>query len=236
MTWKTIRNAGYVLEQNALAQKYIMGKARTFLREITDTFIRSCANYFDEVEELPFIYRERQIQSILLPAIAKVADAAFVEQPINRKSKQGSQKGRIDYWVLYQKYVFLIELKHSWMSVASKRIRGDTNQAWSEVLHQLKSISKSEADSLCLYSKKIAKIGMMIVPCFQSAKDKNKLTPYDKSSAISVFEILIKSLRPTPNWSCVWTLHERLQTVHEYAGSRNEIYPFVYINTMVKTL
>lgn len=119
MSWETVRRVGYLLEKDALKDGVGIRKSRDFLQKVTKAFADISINYFDKTNELPFIYRERQINSVLLPAIAKVADAVFMEHPIKRRIKGESSHGWLDYWVLYGSTVFLIELKHAWCSVTS---------------------------------------------------------------------------------------------------------------------
>jgi hypothetical protein len=236
MSWRTIKNAGYFLEKNNLTQEDGMNKAAIFLQQIVEEFARACVKFYGVVEELPFIYRERQIHSMLLPAIAKVAQAAFVEQPITRKIKRKSQYGWIDYWVYYEPFVFLIELKHGWHALNSQKIRGATYQCWKKAIEQTKAISKAEAKALCIDPDKVLKMAMLIVPCYQSSQSKDYLIPLDKAKITEVHEFLVNNLSPAPNWSCMWALHKKLQTVVEFEDNRNEIYPSVGIMVRAETL
>jgi hypothetical protein len=49
--------------------------------ETVRTFALSSTQFYRTLNELPFVYKERQVASILLPAIAKVSDAVLVELP-----------------------------------------------------------------------------------------------------------------------------------------------------------
>jgi hypothetical protein len=227
MIQSTIRGAGYFYEANRLATVSGSKKIRTFLRTSAIEFLRVCVQYHRIINELPFIYRERQIQSLLLPSLAKVTRAVIAEQPIRRKIGKKVISGRIDYWVFYEPYVFLIESKQSWQSVSSKRTRKDTKRAWSAALEQLKSISRNEMEQLSYSTKHIARIALIIVPCYQASKHKDKLIPHSEEAAIDILNTLSGTLKPAPNWSAVWAIHKRLQTNHEYEKERNEIYPFL---------
>ena len=87
-------------------------------------FAKKCCSYVDVVGELPFIYRERQINSLVAPPIMANADAALMEHPITRKAKGVPSHGWLDYWVLYKSTVFLIELKHAWKTLDSESHEG----------------------------------------------------------------------------------------------------------------
>jgi hypothetical protein len=50
--------------------------------------------------------------AMLLPAIARVADAALVETPVIRQHERRSGHGWVDYWAAYDGIDLYIELKH----------------------------------------------------------------------------------------------------------------------------
>jgi hypothetical protein len=120
MNWKTIKNCGYFHSEDCLTDGVGIRNARAFLNEISEQFIRLSANYYDKVGELPCVYKEMQINSVFIPAIARVADAVLAEQPIERSYINDKKYiGHQDYWVLYGTTVFLIELKHAWLAARS---------------------------------------------------------------------------------------------------------------------
>lgn len=86
MSWEKIGKAGDLFEVNHLPSTKGMLQVSEFLSQVAQEFAQSCVTFEKVVGELPFIYRERQTQSILLPAIAKIAKAAFVEVPVSRKT------------------------------------------------------------------------------------------------------------------------------------------------------
>lgn len=233
MAWETVREAGYLFEKNNLKGKGMI-KSRKFLYSVTKAFAKSCVDYFNVTGELPFIYHERQIHSALLPSIAKVSEAAFMEQPVTRKGKGSSSHGWVDYWVMYGNYTFLIEVKHAWCSVTSGEIRKSTQKAYSQALEQLKRISSSEASRLSGTGIRLAKIALAVFPFYQASKNKDKLAPItDKEKIEEIHDFLVTDLTPSPNWSCMWLLHERLQEIESYDNDRYEIYPCVGIIAQV---
>ncbi|HHW41619.1 MAG TPA: hypothetical protein GXX19_10830 [Syntrophomonadaceae bacterium] len=168
-----------------------------------------------------------------MPSIAKVADAALMEQPVTRNTKGSSSHGWLDYWAMYGNTVFLIEVKHAWCSVTSGVIKKSTQDAYSKALLQLKRISSSEASDLSGGSSFI-KIALAVVPFYQASKNKDKLIPItDKEKIEEVHNNLVAGLTPPPNWSCIWLLHERLQKPVEYDDGRHELYPFVGVIAQV---
>lgn len=213
-----------------------MTEAGEFLEKITEQVAAFSVKYFEVTEELPFIYAERQFQSVLLPAIVKVADAVLVEQPVVRKKKRKRWSGRIDYWVYYKSIELLIEVKHGWMAIKAPKLRKATQQAWEDALEQLKTIKKSEAKELGMDSGEILKIAMIVVPCYQSSQDKNILLSLDIDPD-GMRQKIVDGLDSEPNWSAVWEVPQAFQlTEAEYEGGRNEIHPCVNFVAKVKTI
>lgn len=228
MEWKTIKNVGRICENNELKGPGSL-KVTKFLQEITHRFAKTCIAYYDATDELPFIYRERQLHSILLPSIAHIANAVLVEQPITRKSKDSSGHGWVDYWVQYKKDVLLIELKHSWFNVSSQKTFAVTKKAWDKSIEQLEKVTWSEAFNMALGSRFVAKVAMLIVPFYQTSNDKNNLEFPNIERIDEMHLSLINQFSSTPNWSCIWQLHNRLQKKYILSDGSYEIYPCVGI-------
>lgn len=232
MTWQTLRNAGYLMEIDNLKDGPGIRNTRNFLQNLAKTFVSSCIHYYDKTGELPFIYRERQINSIILPSIAKVSDAVFMEQPIKRQNKQKFSQGWLDYWVLYGTTALLIELKHSWCSVKSNKVRKVTQGAWSTAIKQLDNITEEQAEDLSITSNTV-KIAMMVVPFYKASTKKENLTPIPKEGIMEIHCNLVNKItsepKYKPNWSCIWSLHEKIQKPVQYDDGRYELYPCVSI-------
>ena len=66
--------------------------------------------------EPPFLFRERQLDTLILPELASLCKGlVFTEYPVKRSiRKKGHWQGRIDYWCIYKDYSFVIEVKHSY--------------------------------------------------------------------------------------------------------------------------
>lgn len=169
MTWQTIRNAGHLFIKDYLEDRLDIRNTRKFLQDLVKAFASSCVSYHDITGELPFIYRERQINSVLLPSIAKISDAVFAEQPVRRKNKQKINHGWLDYWVLYGRTTFLIELKHSWCSITSNTVRKETFNTWSTAIKQINSITQEQAKELAINKNNIVKIAIMVIPYYKGS-------------------------------------------------------------------
>ena len=83
--------------------------------------------------DLPFTYKERQLDSILLPELSRLCNGIVIaEYPITRKiwGEPEESKGRTDYWCIYKNYSFSIELKHSYHNIDSKKTTKRTIHCW----------------------------------------------------------------------------------------------------------
>jgi hypothetical protein len=123
---RTLRSISTLQIHDTLTDGPAIRNVRQFLTSTAETFCKQSVSFYETIGEFPFTYRERQLHSALFPAIAKVADAAFMEQPVSRKSKTASNFGWLDYWVNFHTSVFLIELKHSWNSLRTDAISDKT--------------------------------------------------------------------------------------------------------------
>lgn len=77
--------------------------------------------YENDLIDFPYRYGERQLTSLILPALSKISNGAVLSEcPIkrNRHSKRNNinldnATGRLDYWCMYNGVAFAIEVKHS---------------------------------------------------------------------------------------------------------------------------
>jgi len=197
--------------------------AGKFLKDVVKEIAALSMQYYNKIDEFPFIYAERQFQSVLLPAMVKVADAVLAEQPVPRRIKGEVYSGRIDYWVYYRDLVFLMEVKHGWIA---SQLRKSTRQKWKTQLGQLRSITKKEARELGMDAGKVCKIALLVVPCYRLSQDEEKVVesvPTHKQ----VFELhrQFENLTPLPNWSAVWSFPNE-EYVFDYVGGYH-IFPCV---------
>jgi len=237
MPWKQIRECGSLYVNSDLEDGRGIRKTKRLLQEIVILFAKEVKKYHNLVEEFPFNYNERQIHSILFPAIQKTGSVVFLEQPIKRKYRgQNPKYGWIDYWARKENTTYLIEVKHSMYSLRSRNLDQTTRTRWKEGIDQINSIPVSEAKELGLDNSEIFLITMMILPFWKGSSDKKKLVPSEKEEVLAVFsdEIMAK-LNPKPNWGAVWYLHDELQEPKDFSNWY-ELYPAVSIQCLIKKI
>lgn len=87
---------------------------------------------------------------------------------------------------------------------------------------------------LSITAKSVAKIALMVVPFYQSSKDKKALSAFNKDEIQEVFSTFTNGLKPVPKWSCAWPLHHKFQEKPMEFENRFELYPCVGNVAMVK--
>lgn len=211
---------------------------RYFFKDLLRDFVFSCNQFYKNLDEFPFIYGERQTTSILLPSISRISKVAFIEQPVSRKTGGKNSAGRIDYWILYKDTVILLELKQSWMSYNSIKLRRDVVESWNSLITQLSSISKGECRELAGDYGKLYKIGLIILPSFISSRypDKLKSISIDeiKARCTEINSMVTRSLKASPNIFFNWAVSPSLQKAQNYSTDHNEIYPLISGYSYVK--
>ena len=82
-----------------------------FLKRLLKNIRDECEDFYDYTGDLPFLYSELQMHSMLLPALRRnhLCHTVFMEKPVTRsrklkgkgsRSDKGDKRGRLDFWVL----------------------------------------------------------------------------------------------------------------------------------------
>lgn len=126
------------------------GEGIRVLKEFLLNTIIEIANeskrFINWVGQSPFAYNERQLHTIIAPAIARTSDCFIMEAPIDRKwsqiDEQGIEdsRGWVDYWCNYKKFDYYIELKKRYVSYTTKNLKLQVNEEWQVACNQLDAI------------------------------------------------------------------------------------------------
>lgn len=118
-----IQNLKFVISSCPSESEECVKIAYGFIKEL---FCKCCkqsllfCNSKYDIMEYPFLFRERQLDSVVLPIISSLCKGLVIaEYPIVRDSsikgfEKENSKGRIDYWCIYKDYSLVIEMKHSY--------------------------------------------------------------------------------------------------------------------------
>lgn len=119
-------------------------KIREMLERHIDGFARHSRRHHSQMGELPFTYQERQLPTVLYPALLHAADGASLEQPVERRSRKNGDPGGhgwLDYWVEEGDYAVLLESKHGWLNCGTGKVRRRLLQKWSAGVGQVETLA-----------------------------------------------------------------------------------------------
>lgn len=227
---KTLRGKGYLAFINEIRRSKGSVVVNEFLNEVAVNFAKFSSDYMKIVNESPFAYRERQVNSVFAPALSKVADAFFMEVPTSRidKDLDYNSHGWIDYWAFYRNLDFYLELKHSYASYLGGSITQTSKRRWLNANRQtrdcLSHISKSYK------SNGIVALPIHIIPIYKVVNDKiDDSFSHQDGELEEIYFGHHNGLEPKPNWSCLWTLPEPIinNCWHKSNRDNKEYYPGV---------
>ena len=214
--------------------------ARAFLDQTLEHLARRTLEYYELTGEHVFAYGERQIHSVLFPAILDISDAALAELPITRKPWGGTKSsGRVDYWIWFRDTIVLLEVKHAFHAVRTSRLPEWARGFWTQVVHQAKSIRTNEIrDQALRYRKdKLLAIALLIVPTWRSSKRPVKEIPERKESEmLTDHENILDTMGGSdPSWSACWVV-PRLKRIETYGSRSHEVHDGVNCFAFVRQI
>lgn len=197
-----------------------------FLTKLVEKFQEYSLKYINNIKKeiniygLPFIGREKQMQTLLAPSFNDLCIAVMAEVPIKNRGKQRW----IDYWCKYKNSKnkisdFSIEIKHEYINVKGffgnkTLLREQTLNSWSEGQEQLDSL-KSGAKDFWLNNSMAKKyrILLIILPIFEgSEKNPPKFsyenTVLNKSHLELIYNEFNSKNFKKMNWACLIPLSD----------------------------
>ena len=171
--------------------------------------------------DLPYTYRERQLDAVLLPALSKICQGlVMTELPVIRKIKdeelrQTESSGRADYWCIYKDYSFVIELKHSYDRYGSHRTRQDTIvERWQVMNEQLKNASANFRD-FEEKTKGVIRLGLHVITSITSKAANDQTVQQYKDKVKEIQYRLVNDMtgkKPTtrPDMAMCWLVPKRM--------------------------
>lgn len=136
---------------------------RSFFENIVKNFADESLKFYKVWNEFPFVYKERQVNSALIPAIYQYTKTIGLEQPF--KKRTGEQRF-LDIVTHDQKNTYFIELKHTYNSITDT-IATRADEEWKTAIEQIKDINKRTLAYDYNYNDyNIFKIALMIMPMY----------------------------------------------------------------------
>ena len=230
MKYETIKDCGELGIEFENIRGCGAGVTRDFLRKLLNRIVERCTKYYDETGEHVFIYRERQLHSVVCPSIADITPSFLMENPLTRKpAGEEEYRGNVDYWIYYKNYSFLKELKHTYFAYArADSPRKSITKKFTRALKQLGNVRKNECRSLT-FGKGLRKIALEVVVFYRGSKEESRLNiDLESKDFKALFRKLVRNteLEYKSNLRSLWVLDKRLVEPVEYANSF-EMYPAV---------
>ncbi|MBR4810974.1 MAG: hypothetical protein IK039_04350 [Bacteroidaceae bacterium] len=199
-------------------------------------------NRFDSFTP-PYLYTERRLDSILLPALSKLCNGlVLTEMPVTRVSydenhQKKKSSGRVDYWCIYKDYTFVIELKQSYDCYrTSDYTRQKTIKPWDVMNEQLKKV-KADCEALTEKTKGVIRLGIHILTAYTDLGADEDLIEEFNNNADFIQERLCKDLgdnrrKTKPNAAICWMIPESLilnnQQTFPGLWMIGKVYPLIY--------
>ncbi len=235
--YKTIKNCGrLVVVQNTKENDNGTKVSKVFLDKLICGIITHSADYFDRYlkdtknHDHIFGYRERQLHSVVCQSIADLTPSFVMEHPVYRKPHgKGKYSGHVDYWINYENYSFIMELKHCYF--AYKRANSSAiSKKFNAALKQLNSVKKEDCQNLSI-NKGLIKIALQAIVFYYGYRDDKVEDDIKERDFQKDFKQLFTNSsdlnnKEKVNFRSLWLLNERLVKPISY-DNRFEIYPAV---------
>ena len=232
---ETIRNIGKINFISDIGDGTGRRIAKEFLNKILIEFAKQSTKYINAIYDAPFSYKERQLHSILAPALSKITAAFLMESPIERQwSKRKKEDirdytGWLDYWCRYKNVDFFIELKHNFDSYRTSIVRKETLQNWSLMNNSQLAMLQKEAKRYSEFCKGVLLVSLHVVTIYEYLQNhKEPKSIGDIEKLIEIQKNYYDKLNPSPNWSGLWILNENLiKKSKDEIEAHNQYYPGV---------
>ena len=188
-----------------------------FFRVCKQSLLFSSSKY--DIIEYPFLFRERQFDSVVLPVISSLCNGLVIaEYPIVRDScikgfEKDNSKGRIDYWCVYKDYSLVIEMKHSYDAFRTDKTNDERLiKRWETMtISQLQDIRKN-VKYFNEKTKGVIRIGLHFITPYSNRDNDTNDVAFFESRQKEILKRLARDVsrcKPrttTPNFLASWVL------------------------------
>jgi len=216
-----IQNLDYVLSSCPNQDEDIV-VAYTFVKElfcgVCSRSLLFCNNKYN-ICDYPFLYTERQLDSVVLPIISELCKGLVIaEYPVVRDSRmkgyeKEDSKGRIDYWCIYKDYSIVIEMKHSYDAFRTDTTKDERLiKRWEKMnIGQLQDI-RSQVKRFEENTKGMIRIGLHFITPYCEHDGGMEYVDYFENKQKEILKRLYddvsrtKPTKTTPNFLASWVL------------------------------
>lgn len=221
---KTIRNVGKFYTERS-EQFQLKQVVSDFIEELVAQSAKNAKRHISQMNYATFCYGELQMHSIIVPAIANLADSVILEYPIIRGKNEDN--GRVDYYCVNKagtksEYHLFLELKCGRQGIPNNNFRTNNIELWRKANKQLDGISQEIKKNNFFYHKPTIRVCMEVIVLYA---DKSKGDKIKSNTLQDALCIAIKDLKHTgiaPNISILWEFHPNIvkQAEDEYHPNR----------------
>ena len=213
----------FLAQSNNKEEYYTIGKS--FILDLLNGMCKLSIKYFKHnFIDLPYIYGERQLDSIILPTLSNICNGAVLaELPIKRNCflknhEIENSSGRIDYWCIYKDYSIVLEIKHSFDAYNTNKTREKkVIKKWEYMtIDQLQSIQKDIKLRCEEETNGIIRLGLHFITSYSDKQpDEIEISNYKKSLP-NIIERLQKDVskkKPkltTPDYMACWVIPKKM--------------------------
>lgn len=222
---------------------------KEFLVKLFDSSIEHSIKYMDAISEAPYAYGEKQIHSIIAPALSKVTDdrigdTFLMERPIERrwskkkKLNMADSHGWLDYWCRYRNVDFFIEVKHNYDSFRTENIRAQAYENWRYMNNEQLGVVRSEAKRYSQYCKGVILVSFHVFTIYENIRKTSEPKSIEnKKELIEIQKRYYERLNPKPNWSALWIVkRDYVEKSKTENGNQNEYYSGLMIMVNVSEI
>lgn len=196
-----------------------------FFDKLHKTFAKETIDFYEQWGLLPFSYSEKQVNSIIVPAIYKITKNIWLEQPF----KIGDKQRFLDIATTHQGNIYLIELKHSWNS-KNENISKQTDKEWETAIDQIATLKRSNVKRFVNHKDfNIFKIALMVMPTYLTNDFNHRILEHSAEEyAKNIFTKYkeYRSEKYRANYVSTWKVKNYKDYTYEYDGGE-QIFPFI---------
>ena len=206
----------FLMKSENTEEFYTIGKS--FIIDLLNGMGKLSIKYSKHQQiDLPYIYGERQLDSIILPTLSNICNGAVLaELPAKRNCflknhEIENSSGRIDYWCIYKDYSIVLEVKHSFDAFLTNKTRErKVIKNWEYMtIEQLQSI-KNEVKLFEEHTKGVIRLGLHFITSYSDKKPTKDLIKEYESKLPHILNRLqndISRCKPSytnPNLMACW--------------------------------
>lgn len=198
-----------------------MPEIQDFLTKFTNAFAKEAINFYEYWGILPFTDSEKQVNSVVVPAIHSVTKNVWLEQPYKWEKEQKF----LDIATVDGDNIYLIELKHSWSNKDAK-----SKKEWETAIEQISKLKESTVKQFANYEDyTIYKMALMVlVTEITNDLDHDVLKFSSQEFAENLFKKYQNDQKQAyqSNYVATWKLEDHQKYLHEF-DKGEQIFPFI---------